>query len=130
MSPLIVIRLVDPAELVSGRVNMKWRPTAIDVLLDRTVVDPEALPVLEEAAARGLAQLLPILQPGRPVPVVRYFLERDMPVGSLHLDISPFQTDIFISQGLMPEAVAEELSSHSTHMLRRLRSWRSIWRNR
>ncbi|MFB4285658.1 hypothetical protein ACBJ59_61100 [Nonomuraea sp. MTCD27] len=118
MSLQVLVRLVDPAELALGRVNTRRRGRTLELLLDQTQVDPEALPVLLEARDRALAEVVPLIEPGRPTPIVRYFMERNIPGGRLHLDVGPVLTDVYLEYGLMPQDMADEVAGHSTNLLR------------
>jgi hypothetical protein len=122
MSPQhqIVIRLADPAELVLGRVNTRWLGGgAIELLLDRTEADPASVPVLTEARDLALRKVVPLLHAHGPPPIVRYYVERHIPGGRLvHVEPSPWQTDVYLAHGLLPQEMADELAGHSTNLLR------------
>jgi hypothetical protein len=117
--PHVAIRLVDPAELHFGRVTTRQRGSTFELLLDGTVVDPAAVPALLEARDIALTQVVPLIEPDRPPPIVRYFMERNIPGGRLvSVDVNPFQTDVYLEFGLMPQDTADEVAAHSTNMLR------------
>ncbi|MEV0387906.1 hypothetical protein [Nonomuraea sp. NPDC050643] len=119
MSPQVAIRLVAPAELGLGRVVTRQRGGSLELLLDRTVVDPAALPALLEARDIAFARVLPIIESDRPPPLIRYFMERNIPGGGLvSVDVHPVQTDVYLQYGLMPQDMADEVAGHSTNMLR------------
>lgn len=119
MSLQVVVRLVDPAELVLGRVNTRRHGSTLELLLDQTDVDPAALPVLLEARDRALVEVVPLIRFDRPPPTVRYFMERNIPGGRLwHIDAGPVLTDVYLECGLMPQDMADEVASHSTNLLR------------
>ncbi|MEV0306452.1 hypothetical protein [Nonomuraea fuscirosea] len=119
MSPRVTIRLVDPAELMSGRVMTRRCGSAFELLIDGTVVRPAAFPALLEARDIAEAKVLPLIHPDRSPPVIRYFMMRNIPGGRLvWLDVHPVQTDVYLQHGLMPQDVADEIASHSTNMLR------------
>lgn len=114
----LVVNLVDPAILMGGRVSMSWRPGLLDIRLDQTVIEPVAGPAIAEMARDGLAQLATMER--HPAPVVRYYVERDIPGGKLvSAEVSPWQIDVYVLKGLMPYDVSQEIAGHATHILRR-----------
>lgn len=120
-TPHLLLRLVDPAELILSRINLAHVGGRIELRIDSTAgVDPAALPPLQEIGLRTLTELVPIMIPGRP-PIVRYYLERDIPGNRLvHVEFSPYQADVYLQRGLMPQDVADEIAGHSTNLLRHL----------
>ncbi|MGW3346757.1 hypothetical protein ACWDA3_25890 [Nonomuraea rubra] len=102
----------------------------IKIWMDRTLVDPRLVVALQSAGQQALPTLLHMIVPGR-TPIVRYFLERDIPGGQLvHVELTPYQNDVYVKRGLMPQAVADELAGHSTAILRSY-PWTEddAWRN-
>lgn len=118
-TPHLLIRLVDPAELILSRINLAHVGARIELRIDRTAgVDPAALHPLTELGIQTLAQLVPLIEPGR-TPVVRYYMERAIPGGLLvAADFTPYQADVYLQRGLMPQDVADEIAGHSTNLLR------------
>ncbi|WP_431897820.1 hypothetical protein [Nonomuraea sp. bgisy101] len=116
MTPHLHIGLVNPSVLVISRVNSRMTQGRVELLLDRTGVDPYVLEPLQIIGARTLSELVPMLRPGRP-PTVRYFMERDIP-GLVYMDVTPYQADIYLERGLIPQDLADELAGHSTNLLR------------
>lgn len=119
MTPHLLLHLVDPVALVLGRVNSWWISGALELRIDRTHVNPVALPALLDAGARTLIELVPHIEANL-LPVVRYYLV-DMPSPQLmHMDISAFQVDVYLQHGLMPQDLADELAGHYTNIARHL----------
>ncbi|NJP93954.1 hypothetical protein HCN51_31720 [Nonomuraea sp. FMUSA5-5] len=101
-----------------SRVNLRWRGGTLEVLLDRTDVDPASVPVLMEATARARTEIVPFIEDGAS-PIVRYFMERNIPGDQqFHMDASPYQTDVYLEHGLMPQAIADEIAGHTTNLFR------------
>jgi hypothetical protein len=116
--PQVHVRLVDHSELVLSRINSRLRGGALEVLIHRDGVDPAAEAALERATQRAMIDLMPLIEAGR-VPVLRYFLERDIP-GRVPFawDFAPYQADFYLEKGLMPEALTQELQAHANNLLR------------
>lgn len=117
MTPQLRIHLVDPAKLIMSRINSRWSSGALDVFIDRTHVDPVTAGALLEAGNRAMKDLIPLIKPDRP-PVVRYFMERNISDRLVAVDFTPYQADVYLEEGLMPQDLADELAAHSTHLLR------------
>lgn len=113
----LTIRLADPSRLISGQVGSFFREGRFCFLIDRNVkVDPDVLQELERKGGQAIPRLASMLEPGRPH-FIRYFLERDIPGNEMtHMDIGPYQTDIYVHPSLMLQDLADELSKHSTLM--------------
>lgn len=117
MTPHLLLRLVDPVALVLSRVNSRWYGGALELRIDRTDVDPAAHSALLEAGIRTLVELVPLIAANRRLPVVRYYTECDIPGRKLwHMDVMPYQADIYLRQGLMPQELADELAGHYTNI--------------
>lgn len=118
-TPHLLLRFVDSADLILSRINIASVGGRIELRIDRTAgVDPAALKPLQEIGLRTLTELMPIMIPDRS-PIVRYYLERDMPDNSLvHVDLTPYQVDVYLQRDLMPQWVADEIAGHSTNLLR------------
>ncbi|MGW5689125.1 hypothetical protein [Nonomuraea sp. NPDC003754] len=99
-----------------SRVNSRMKHGRLEMLLDRTGVDPNVLEPLQIVGARTLSDLVPLLTLGRS-PTVRYYLERNVP-GLVHMDVSPYQADVYLERELIPLDLADELAGHSTNLLR------------
>ncbi|MCW2878005.1 MAG: hypothetical protein JWQ95_2105 [Sphaerisporangium sp.] len=120
MIPQTFLRFVDPAELISGRVNTVFSDDRVELRIDRTKLASILFCPLSELGVDITTHLVPRIIPGRP-PIVRYFMERDIPSGLLiHADVTPYQIDIYVKHGLMPPDLADEIAAHSTYLLRRL----------
>lgn len=121
MSPIIPqihVRLVDHSELVLSRINSRLRGGALEVLIHRAGVDPAAGAALERATRRATIDLMPLIEAGRP-PLLRYFLERDIPGRApFAWDFAPYQSDFYLEKGLMPEGLLQELAGHVNNLLR------------
>lgn len=122
MSPIIPqirVRLVDHAVLVRSRINTRLlRGGALEVLIQRDGVDPAVGAVLERATRLAMVDLMPLIEAGRP-PVLRYFLERDIPGRSpFAWDWADYQVDFYLEKGLMPADLTQELAGHANHLLR------------
>ncbi|GAA0853207.1 hypothetical protein GCM10009525_82290 [Streptosporangium amethystogenes subsp. fukuiense] len=117
MSAHLAIRLADPSRLINGHVSSFFQGGRFFFLVNRNLkVDPEVLQELEHKGGQAIPRLTSLLEPNRPY-CVRYFLERDIPGNEMtHLEIGPFQTDVYVHPSLMPQSVADELAAHSTVM--------------
>ncbi|MEV4059685.1 hypothetical protein [Nonomuraea dietziae] len=120
MTPHLHVRLVNPSELVLSRINLTYLGGRLELRIDRTArVDPAVQDALRAMANRALTELVSMANPRRP-PIVRYYLESGIPGGLVHADLSPYQADIYLERGLMPQDLADELAAHSTFLLRRI----------
>lgn len=117
----IRVRLVDPATLISGSVSIRATAGLAEVrIAENARVAHEALDLLKAAGEEVVAALASIAHPGR-APIVRYFLERDMPRGQLLVaETTHYQVDIRVRRGLIPQDIADEIAGHSTELLRYL----------
>jgi hypothetical protein len=121
MTPHLLLHLVDPAALVLSRINSWWMISgSLELRIDRTYVNPVALPALLEAGVRTLVELVPLIA-ANPLPVVRYYMVSDVPDRRLmHMDTSAFQIDVYLQHGLMPQDLADELAGHYMNIARHL----------
>lgn len=120
MTPSLHIHLAAPADLLASRVNTRWSNGQLTMYIDRTGVDPAVIQPLRDVGEKTLADLVPQIDPRRP-PVVRYFLERDIPGSRLvQIEFTPYQADVYLQRGLLPQDLADELAAHSTFLLSRI----------
>ncbi|WP_219466928.1 hypothetical protein [Nonomuraea rhizosphaerae] len=71
------------------------------------------------AGTRTFVELVPLIQAHSPV--VRYYMNRVIPGQPIYVEASPWQVDVFVPPGLMPQEVADELAGHYTHAIRYIR---------
>jgi hypothetical protein len=115
------LRYARPNELLHGRVNLAKTGELFELRIDPAAgIDSAVFQPLIALARTTLPQVLSMIEPGRS-PIVRYYVERNLPGGRLvAADIAPYQADIYVEHGLMPQDVADEIAGHSTHLIRRL----------
>lgn len=123
MSPALLISLVPATMLVASAINHRITPDGRIVvwIADRLGVDPEVPKVLMHDGAETLAGLPPLLEPGQPPPVCRYFVERDIPgSGLVAIEYNAALVDVRIDYRAWPEKLTGEISAHSTHILKKV----------
>lgn len=117
-TPRLFLRIVDPAELILSRINLANTARGLELRIHPLAgVDPVALDPLQRAGEQALADLVPIMIPGV-VPIIRYHLIRNVPGGLVHVEPSPYQADVFLELGLMPQDVGDEIAGQSTNLMR------------
>ena|SRR5688572_7659940 len=115
----LVVNLVDPADLLVGRVGMRFRPGLLNVRLDRNAVDPAAGPAIATMGREVMRRLATMRRQAIPL-MVRYHLEHDLPGGQLiTAEVGPYQIDVCVLSGLMSYDVSQEIAGHATYILRR-----------
>jgi hypothetical protein len=119
MIPQLVVRLVHPSDLINGggRVCTVWTASQVELRVDDTAgVDPAVVAPLR----RVLNEVLPSVPGG--CPVMRIYVERAMPDDHLvTVEITPYQTDVHVLAGLLPEPIADEIAAHGTYLARHVR---------
>ena len=114
-SPRLDVRLVAPDQLAIGTVNVLLTPAGREYRIDRREATPEFPGLFAAAALDARRDIRDIVVPGRP-PIVRIYLES---ISGIACDVSPEQVDLYVSDGLLTQRAADELSAHSSYALRR-----------